>query len=314
MTRPFRFGFTVLGVGSRREFIEQCRSAERYGYDVTLAADHLGMPSAFPTLMAAADATERLRIGTLVLNAGLWNPHLLARDIATVDRLTDGRLEVGLGAGYSRWEFEAAGIVWRGFQERVRRLESTINQVRELLAGPGYEQDRQLREMYGLPELTPSQRDGFGGYGPPLFVGGTADAVLRVAARHADIVGIAGTYHVKDMPSGVVRLGTVKEVEQRIQFVRDVAGDRAEQIEFNAVVHLVLVTGDRRAAAGRLVADRLQTMTEDEVLDSPFLLIGTEAQIAEQLREHRERLGLSYIAVQGPFMAAFGPVIERLRA
>jgi len=145
-------------------------------------------------------------------------------------------------------------------------------------------------------------------------VGGTADAVLRVAARHADIVGIAGTYHVKNMPSGVVRLGTAKEVAERIQFVRDAAGDRAGQIEFNAVVHLVLVTGDRRAAAGRLVADRLQTMTEDEVLDSPFLLIGTEAQIAERVREQRERLGLSYLAVQGPFMTALGPVIERLRA
>ena len=312
MTRPFRFGFTVLSVGSRGEFVEQCRSAERYGYDVALAADHLGMPSAFPTLVAAADATERLRIGTLVLNASLWNPHLLARDIATVDQLTDGRLEVGLGAGYARWEYETAGITWRGFQERAQHLESTIDQVRELLAGPGYEQDRPLRELYGLPRLTPHQRGGFGGYGPPLFVGGTADTVLRVAARHADIVGIAGTYPVKDMPSGVVRLGTVKEVEERIQFVRDAAGDRADQIEFNAVVHQVLVTGDRRAAA-RLVAEQLQTMTQDEVLDSPFLLIGTHEQIAEQLRQQRERFGLSYIAVQGPFMDALGPVIERLR-
>src|SRR5487761_1270315 len=117
--RDFRFSCNVFAIRSAGAFTEYCRTAERYGYDAIFTADHLASPAPFSPLIAAAAATERLRVGTLVLNVGFWNPHLLARDVATVDLLTNGRLELGIGAGHMKWEHDAAGILWAPFGERV---------------------------------------------------------------------------------------------------------------------------------------------------------------------------------------------------
>ncbi|MFG1999794.1 LLM class F420-dependent oxidoreductase [Spirillospora sp. NPDC048911] len=307
----FRFGFNVFDVPSRAEFVERCRRAEGLGYDIALAADHLGAPAPFPTMMAAADATERLRVGTLVLNAPFWNPHLLAREIVTADRLTGGRVEIGLGAGHMKWEFDEAGIPWQPFGARVDRLAETVEELGRIFATSGYEQRRATAEMFGLTDLVPEQRTGFGGSGPPLLIGGTGDTVLRLAAEHADIVGIAGVYQAKGQPPGTFLLGTAEQADDRVRFVREHAGDRAGEIEWNLLVQFVVVTDDRRAVAEENVR-RLPHLTADEILETPYLLIGTEEQMAEQLRERRERYGFSYITVHGPFMDVFGPVIERL--
>ncbi|MFB4315579.1 TIGR03621 family F420-dependent LLM class oxidoreductase [Actinomadura sp. 21ATH] len=310
--RPFRFGFNFFDIGSREDFTARCRAAEGSGYDVALVPDHLGSPAPFPTMVAAAEATARLRVGTLVLNASFWNAHLLAREVATADRLTGGRLEVGLGAGHMKWEYDAAGIPWRPFGERARGLERTIEELGALFGGPGYEQQAPLRERYGLAELAPVQRAGFGGHGPPLLVGGTGDGVLDIAARHAGIVGIAGAYQVKGEPPGTFRIGTAAQAAERVAFVRERAGDRFADLELNVLVQLVAVTGDRRAAAAELAAGPVPYLSEEEILDCPFALIGTVEQMAEQLRERRERFGFSYITVHSPFVEAFAPVVELL--
>jgi probable F420-dependent oxidoreductase len=310
--RNFRFGFNVFDIVSRDDFAERCRRGERYGYDVALVPDHLGSPAPFPTMVAAADATERLRVGALVLNAGFWNAHLLAREVATADRLTGGRVELGLGAGHMKWEFDAAGIPWEPFAARVEQMTGLVEELGGLFGGDGYERHRPVAEFFGLAELAPVQRAGFGGSGPPLLVGGTGDTVLRAAARHADIVGIAGAYQMKGEPPGTFRLGTAEEAGERVRFAREHAGDRAEQIEWNVLVQHVQVTSDRRAEAGRMRAERLPYMTVEEILDTPFVLLGTEVQIAEQIRERRERYGFSYITVHSPFMDVLGPVIERV--
>jgi len=190
--RDFRFSYNVLGLGSRAEFLDICRSGERAGYDTVFAADHLGNAAPFPTLVAAAAATERLRVGTLVLNAPFWNPSLLAREIATTDVLTDGRLEVGLGAGHMKWEFDEAGIAWEPFGARVEGLRALIERLCAEFASDGYPQQQPLREQFGIPALRPVQHSGFGGHGPPLIVGGTGERVLRVAGEHADVIGVAG--------------------------------------------------------------------------------------------------------------------------
>jgi probable F420-dependent oxidoreductase len=122
----FRFGFNSFALRSRRDFVEFCRTAESYGYDVFVGADHLGSAAPFSQVVAAAAATERLRVGTLVLNIGFWNPHLLARETATADVLTEGRFELGLGAGHMKWEFDTAGIDWEPFARRAGRLADTI--------------------------------------------------------------------------------------------------------------------------------------------------------------------------------------------
>ncbi|WP_026410763.1 TIGR03621 family F420-dependent LLM class oxidoreductase [Actinomadura oligospora] len=310
--RNFRFGFNFFDIRSREDFVDQCRRGERYGFDVALVPDHLGSPAPFPTMVAAADATERLRVGSLVLNVPFWNAHLLAREVASVDRLTGGRLELGLGAGHMKWEFDEAGIPWEGFGARARRMEETIAELKRLFAADGYEQRAATEERFGLDALKPVQHIGFGGHGPPLLVGGTGDRVLRVAAAHADIVAVAGTYQVPGAPPGTFRLGSAAEAAGRVAFVREQAGDRFSGLELNVLVQHVQVTADRRGVLTEMATRFQPHLTLDEVLDTPFLLVGTERQIADQIRESRERYGFTNVTVHAPFMDTLGPVLEHL--
>jgi len=318
--REFRFSFNIFGITSRRAFVDECREAEQYGYDTVFAVDHLGIPAPFPLLVAAAEATYRLRVGTLVLNAGFWNPALLAREIATTDILTDGRLELGLGSGHMKWEFDEAGIGWQGPTRRAAALERMIGELQRYFSTDPL----QLRAGRSAPK--PLQRAGFGGFGPPLLVGGTSDAVLRIAAEHAQIIGAAGAQQVKGQPPGTLRLATAAEADERVGFARACAGSRADDIEWHLLAQSVVITDDRRAAAEKLIAenrshyealgatDDRAILSVEDLLETPFLLLGTPAEIADQLRRSRERWGYSYITVHEPYMREFAPVIERLRA
>jgi probable F420-dependent oxidoreductase len=306
--RDFRFSCNIFGVPGRDAFVARCREAERRGYDTVFAPDHLGAPAPFPVLVAAADATERMRVGTLVLNVAFWNPALLAREAATTDVLTDGRLELGLGSGHMKSEFDEAGIAWEPFGARADRLAETIEALERLFAA---------EEQQGLPggrAPRPVQKRGFGGSGPPLIVGGTGDRILEIAARYADVVAIAGAYQVKGQPPGTFRLGTAAEADDRVRFARDRAGGRADEIEWHVLVQMVVETSDRRAAAEKLRAQFGTDMTVDEVLETPFLLIGTFDEMAEQLVRNRERYGFTYLTVHDPYMEVFAPVIERLKS
>ena len=317
--RDFRFSFNVFGISSRQAFVDECREAEGYGYDTVFAADHLGIPAPFPLLIAAAEATKRLRVGTLVLNAAFWNPALLAREVATTDILADGRLELGLGSGHMKWEFDEAGIEWLPAAGRAARLAEMIKDLQRYFSTDL----EQMRAGRSAPK--PVQRAGFGGFGPPLLVGGTGDAVLRIAAEHAQIVGVAGAYQVQGQPPGTLRLASVAEADERMRFARKCAGRRADDIEWHLLVQAVTLTDDRRSAAEQLAAearavaeqagvtDERAVPSADEVLETPYLLIGTVDEIAAQLRRTRERWGYSYITVHEPYMQAFAPVIEQLR-
>ena len=318
--RDFRFSYNIFSVTTREDFVAECWAAEGYGYDSVFAADHLGIPAPFPLLVAAAEATQRLRVGTLVLNAAFWNAALLAREVATTDILTDGRLELGLGSGHMKWEFDEAGIGWQGPTARAATLERLIADLERFFRT----EFSQLRDGDAGPK--PVQRTGFGGYGPPLLVGGTGDVVLRIAGQHAQIIGVAGIYQVTGQPPGTFRLGTAAEIDERVAFARAQAGARADDIEWHLLVQTVVVTDDRRAAAEELVTryrqhfeslgvtDERAVPTVEEALETPFVLIGTVDEIAAQLRRSRERWGYSYITVHGPYMRTFAPVIERVRA
>jgi probable F420-dependent oxidoreductase len=310
----FRFSFNLLGLRSSADFVETCREGERLGYDTVFAADHLGMPAPFPALVAAAAATERLRVGTLVLNAPFWNPALLAREVATTDVLTGGRLEVGLGAGHMKWEFDEAGIAWEPFGARADRLEATIDELTRLFAADGYERQATLREAFGVPVLAPVQRQGFAGSGPPLLIGGTGDRILRIAAARADIIGIAGTFQVEGRPPGTFRLATAAEAAGRIRYARECAGERADRVEWQVLLQSVRQTGDRRAVAEELSARYGGMLSAEELLETPFVLIGTVEEMAERILRDRERYGFTYYTVHGSFMEEFAPVIERVRA
>lgn len=195
--RPFRFGVNLTSVSGKKEWAGKCRQAERLGYDVILVPDHLGAPAPFPALVAAAEATERPRLGTFVLNAGFWNPALLTREVTTVDQLTDGRLELGLGTGYVRSEFDAAGLVWESPRARVDRLACAVSELDVLLRDEGQE-----------PRTVQQPR-------PPLLLGGHGKRLLVLAAAHADIVAFTGATLVEDAPASRISDGDGTEAANR---------------------------------------------------------------------------------------------------
>ncbi|GAA1887080.1 TIGR03621 family F420-dependent LLM class oxidoreductase [Streptomyces durmitorensis] len=293
MTRPFRFGVNMVALSTGDAWREKCRKAEALGYDVILVADHLGMPSPFPSLVAAAEATERPRVGTFVLNTGFWNPTLLAREVATADQLTGGRLEVGLGTGYVGPEHDVAGLPWGTPGERVDHLRRTVEELDRLL-GSDEHQPRPLQQPR-----------------PPLLVGGNGDRLLKLAAEHADIAAFTGAKAAPGDSSGKMSHLTPEELDERVATYRRLAAGRSAPAELNLLTQLVEVTGDRRRAIKPLL-DYIPHLTEDAALDLPLLLVGTVRQIADQLRAQRERYGFSYITVLEPYFEAFGPVIEEL--
>jgi probable F420-dependent oxidoreductase len=307
--RDFRFSFNIFTIGSRESFVRSCRVAERHGYDVAFAADHLGAPAPFTALATAAEATKRLRVGTLVLNVAFWNPHLLAREVATIDRLTEGRFELGLGAGHVRAEFDAAGVPWQSLPDRVRRVEEVIGKVRDVFGGAEYTALGRLPEP---PE--PLQRSGAALGGPPLLVGGASRQVLALAARQADTVSVIGVSRDHSDPRGGFLLAPPEQTERQVTWARQAAGPRTDRIEWHTMVQYIAVTDNRRAAAEELIRRMMPTATVEQVLNSPFILIGTVTDLVEQLRATRERYGFSHFTVHRPFLGAFAPVVERLRA
>jgi probable F420-dependent oxidoreductase len=312
--RDFRFSCNVFGVGSRAEFVRYCQDAERFGYSTLFTADHLGSPAPFSPLVLAAQVTERLRVGTMVLNVPFWNAHMLAREVATADVLTDGRFELGLGAGHMKWEFDAAGIAWPPLRERVGVVAATVDELERIFRRGGYPERRTLEAMSGRAPLIPVQRSGFNGTGPPLIIGGTGDRILALAAQRANTVAVGGLMQAPGQPPGTFFLQSAAQADERVAFIRAQAGDRADDLELHALIQMVVVTPDRRSAAEQVVAEDDLNLTVDEVLETPFLLFGTVAEIATQVEERRERFGFSYLTVHAPYMAALAPVIERLGA
>ena len=210
---------------------------------------------------------------------------MLAREIATADILTGGRLEVGLGSGHMKWEFDQAGIPWQSLGARADQLAATISELSRLFAGDGHQQQADLRQRLGFPPLLPVQRHGFG-----------------------------GLFQIKGQPPGVFRLCTAAEAGERLRFARDCAGKRADKIEWHALTQVVMVTGDRHKAAADLAELYRGTVTAEEVLQNPFLFIGTTEEMAEQVVRNRDRYGFTSYTIHEPYLDAFAPVIDRVRA
>jgi probable F420-dependent oxidoreductase len=310
--RPFRFGVSVGPATSRAAWRTQARRAEALGFDTLLLADHLDDPSPLLVVAAAStDATERLRVGTFVLNNDFHHPVLLAREAATLGLLTDGRFELGIGAGHMQSEYDQAGIGFDPAAVRVARLAESVHVLRGLLAGEEVTFHGAHYRVTGhrAAPLPPSP--------VPLLVGGNGRRLLAVAAEYADIVGFTG--FSPDASGAGVRLSHFGPagLADRIAQVRRRAGHRFGSLELNVLIQRVIVTDDRRAAVER-VQSRLPSMSAAEVLDSPFLLIGTHDQMAEALRERRDRFGVSYWVVfaerpdSDQTLDTLGPVIERL--
>jgi probable F420-dependent oxidoreductase len=289
--RPFRTGI-IAGTPpeTRGAWRDRVRRVDRLGHDVMLTADHLGMIPPLPPLVAAAEVSDRLRVGTQVLNNDFWNPVLLARDAAAVDVLTGGRLELGFGAGHAAVEFAAAGIAYDRPGRRIDRLVEALPVVRRLLAGERVDS----ADGDGAYRLDGAELGFAAAQSPvPVMVGGNGDRVLRLAAERADIVGLTGfTAGTGQVHTDLTHFSW-EGLADRIDHVRRHAGDRFEALELSALLQTVRITEDRRQSA----IDFAQGVVGDvgPLLDSPFVLLGTPEELTGQLTRLRDELGVTYV-------------------
>jgi len=261
--------------GTSRPALEgAARRAEDLGFDVMHVPDHLGGPAPFPVMTTIAMATSRLRVGTFVINSAFYRPALLARDVAALRDLTEGRFDLGLGTGYVKEEFDAAGIPFPSAGERVDHLRATTEYMAEHLPGV------------------------------PIMIAGNGDRVLRIAARSADIIGLTGGD----------RAATADEdpLADRIGYVREAAGERFDDLELNIAVTAMPVD-DSPMPDLTIPRHFLPGLSDEELLRHPGVLSGSTDEMADRIRRYRDVYGISYVTVQDRHAEAFAKVIALLR-
>ena len=307
--RSFRFLASASAVVDARALAESARKAEALGYSALVITDHLlGQLAPVPFLATVAAATQRLRIGTFVFNNDLRHPAVLAQDLASLDVLSGGRLEIGVGAGWNRAEYDAIGIAFDHARTRVERLAESVAILKGLFGPEPFSfagQHYRIERLDGRPK--PVQKPH-----PPFLIGGGGRRVLELAAHEAQIVGLAPRIGARDGFASAMWRGTAEKIE----WVRAAAGPRFAELELNTYPALgrVIVTDDARKAASEMAARISQrTGTEvkpDDVLDSPHVFVGSIDGLVEKFQRLRSELGISCVMVGA--MEPLAPVVERL--
>ncbi len=307
MPRPFRFGVlshnTTSSLGT---LISKARTAEVLGYATFLVPDHLGDQFAPAVALAAvAGATKDLRVGSCVFNNDFRHPLMLAKDVATLDMLSEGRSEWGLGAGWMRSEYDQAGIAFDSADTRIRRMQEAVRLIKLALTGGPVSFCGDYYTARGWPGRPRTLQQPYS----PLFMGGGGQRMLSIAAQEADIVGLT-TKGLLD-GSGLDRSDLLlAATEQKVAWIGQAAGPRLSKLELSLLVADMCVTDQWQQGVSQL-ADRLKLLPE-QVRASLHLLVGTPEQICEKLRVSRDRYGISYWVVWEEHLQAFAPVVARL--
>jgi probable F420-dependent oxidoreductase len=292
---------------SAKDWQETARRIESMGYSAFYLPDHFNNQLApIAGIMSAADATTKLRIGWLVIDNDYRHPVVLAKEAATIDLLSDGRLDLGLGAGWLKSDYDQAGIPYDSAGTRIERLEESVKIFKGILAGGtfsfvGKHYSISGVEGYPLPVQKPH---------PPIMLGGGGRRMLSLAAREADIVHINYNLAEGQVNAKVVGTGRAEPTDEKMGWVKEAAGDRFDQIELATTMFFTSVTDDRHGVAGA-IAPRLQ-LDPDEIISMPHFLIGTVDELVEDIVARRERFGISFIVVQGEVAEDLAPVVERL--
>jgi len=305
--KPFRFGVQLTAPGDSQFWIDQARKIESLGYDTATMPDHFdGQLAPVPALQSVLGNTTTLRAGALVFDNDYKHPVVLAKELATMDVLSGGRVEIGLGAGWMISDYEQMGMPYDRAGVRVDRFVEGLAVIKGAM-GPGpfsFEGEHYTITHYdGLPK--PVQ-----GPCPPVLIGGGGKRVLSIAAREADIVGVNAS-----LPAGVIgpeALATMTEKAtlDKVKIVADAAGDRIGDIEMNIRTFFVSVTDDR---AGELSGVAQMIGIDEPLVDtSPFALIGSTQKIVEDLLARREQYGFSYITIGSSEFEDFAPVVADL--
>lgn len=306
--RPFRFGVVAESAPSKEAWAELVRRAEDLDYATFLLADHY--VNEFPplaALMAAADATRTLRIGSFVFDNDFRHPAQLAKEVATLDLLSGGRFELGIGAGWHRPEYEQVGLPFESAGIRIGRLEEALVIIKQFFTQHAVTFSGKHYCVTNLKAFPKPFQQPY----PPILMGGGGKRVLTLAGREADIVGL----HLKVNDGGTVDAWerTEEAIAQKVEWVRQAAGERFAAVELNLLIGGVVVTENRQQAAEHRARESGQSgVTAEQLLASPYLLIGSVEQIAEQIQRLRERHGISYLVVGSEDMEIFAPVVARL--
>jgi probable F420-dependent oxidoreductase len=306
--RRFRFGIQLSTAASGADWAAAARKAEDLGYSTLFMPDHFGDQLApVPALMAAADATTELKVGALVFDNDYKHPVVLAKELATIDVLSGGRLEVGLGAGWMKSDYDQSGIAYDAPGVRVSRMEEGIAVTKGCFGAGPYSfagEHYTITDYDGLPK--PAQTP------PPFIIGGGAPRVLRIAGREAQIVGINPSIHSGQVDAAAAQNGAAAETDKKLGWIKEGAGDRYPDLEINLLQFAAILTDDRAGTAEMMAP--LFGLPPSELDTYPHACIGTVEEIAEALEARRARWDASYIVFQGDdIMDAMAPVVARLR-
>lgn len=312
--RPFRFGVINDDCVEPRGWIEHVRRVESLGFSTFLIRDHI-LPDFFgpqlapiSALATAAAVTEWLHVGTLVFSNDFRHPAFLAKEAATIDALSGGRFELGIGAGWLKSEYDAAGLDLDRAGVRIDRLDESLQILRGLLRGERVSVAGEHYCVDGIENFPPSVEPD----GPPLLIGGGKPRMLRLAGKHADIVSILTT----SVASGTVDDSPDErmpdEVERKLSWVRQGAGGRYPEIELN-LIPTVIITDDRQGTATQLAADRgWDGLCAEDVLEMPSVFIGTVDEVVRDMRGRREQYGFSYYVFSDALVEAVAPIVREL--
>ncbi len=305
--RGFRFGVQVSKETSAKGWAELARRTEAAGYEVLTMPDHFTDQLApIPALMAAASATTTLRVGALVFDNDYKHPVVLAKELATIDLLSEGRLEIGLGAGWMISDYEEAGIPYDSPKVRIDRFIEGVAVIRGAMAEGAFSfsgDHYTITNYNGQPKPVQAR--------PPLLIGGGGKRVLTYAAREADIIGINGTMTAGVVGPEALSTMTAESVDEKVAIVAAAGAHRINDIEMNIRTFFVKVTNDRAATVDGISS--MFGVSKDMIDASPFALIGSVEECIEQLLERRERWGFSYTIVGAENIDECAPIVAALR-
>ncbi len=307
MAHPFRFAVQASRAASGPAWRDLARRAEELGYSTLYVPDHLGDQwGPIVAMTVAAEATERLRVGSLVFGNDYRHPLFLAKEMATLDLVSEGRTEFGIGAGWMRSDYDEAGLVYDRPGRRVDRLREAVAVIKGLWSEGKVTLDGEHYRIHDAtggppPRATPH---------PPIIIGGGSPRVLGLAATEADIVGINPNLAAGYVGPEVAATATASHFRQRVQWVREAAGSRFDQLELQLLSFAVqIVPNGRELLQSMAPAFGLST---EEILEVPIALVGTVDEICETLARRREEYGFSYWVVHDGDVDAFAPVVARM--
>ncbi|HEV3280102.1 MAG TPA: TIGR03621 family F420-dependent LLM class oxidoreductase [Acidimicrobiales bacterium] len=305
---PFRFGVQLSKAESATAWRATARKIEDLGYSSLFIPDHF--EDQFGPLVAltvAAEATSTLRVGSLVFGNDYRHPVVLAKEVASLDLFSGGRVEFGLGAGWMTSDYEQSGIHHDRASIRISRMAESLTIMKALWSkGEASYQGEHYHVTGAIGAPTPVQRPH-----PPIIIGGGGQRVLSIAGREADIVGVNPSLAAGYVGPEVLETTSADYYHRRIEWVREAAGARFDELELQCLTFLVQIVPDRADAVTRLAG--ALSVPPEQVEGSPIALIGSTDEITETLRRRRELFGFNYVVVHEAEMEAFAPVVAALR-